>query len=171
MSHISLRPLSVADIEQKTILFKDKDLIFNLGNRHVTFDSVTIESERAFFKEQMARTNEKKDLVLEILLDGKIIGIIGTKGIDFEKLESEIGYWIGKAYWGKGYATKAVKLFVKQFFDNFNIKRLYAFSFESNPASAKVLEKNGFKFFRKENTTHPHTGEPMVDLWYEKFKD
>jgi [ribosomal protein S5]-alanine N-acetyltransferase len=58
---------------------------------------------------------------------------------------AEIGYWLGEPYWNRGIATLAVAATVKYAFATFDLVRLYATVFEWNPASARVLEKNGFK--------------------------
>jgi Acetyltransferases, including N-acetylases of ribosomal proteins len=63
---------------------------------------------------------------------------------DVYRINAEIGYWIGEAYWGKGYATEAVKRLVDYAFHELNLLRVYAYIFEYNIASMKVLEKVGF---------------------------
>lgn len=64
---------------------------------------------------------------------------------DVYRINAEIGYWIGKPYWGKGYATNAVKLLIKFAFQELNLLRVYAHIFEYNTISMKVLEKAGFE--------------------------
>lgn len=58
---------------------------------------------------------------------------------------AEIGYWLGEPHWNRGIATLAVGAAAKYAFANFDLVRLYATVFEWNRASARVLEKNGFK--------------------------
>jgi ribosomal-protein-alanine N-acetyltransferase len=60
------------------------------------------------------------------------------------RINAEIGYWIGEPYWGRGYATVAVKLLVQFAFKNLDIIRVYAYVYGFNNASMKVLEKSGF---------------------------
>jgi len=73
---------------------------------------------------------------------------IGGIGImlqeDVYRHSAEIGYWLGEPFWGRGIATWALSAMTKYAFATFNIVRLYATVFEWNPASARVLEKNGF---------------------------
>jgi len=64
---------------------------------------------------------------------------------DIYRINGEVGYWIGEPYWGKGYATEAVKLLVDLAFKELGLLRVYAYIFEYNIASKKVLEKAGFK--------------------------
>lgn len=55
--------------------------------------------------------------------------------------EREVGYWLGKEFWGKGIATRALK----EFLDIVKERPLYAHTAKDNIASLRVLEKNGFK--------------------------
>ena len=57
---------------------------------------------------------------------------------------AEIGYWLGEPFWGKGIATNAVRKVVEHAFQTYDLVRIYAYVYETNPASAKVLEKAGF---------------------------
>lgn len=64
---------------------------------------------------------------------------------DVYRINAEIGYWIGEPYWRKGYATDAVKLLLDYAFKELNLLRVYAYVFEYNIASMRVLEKAGFE--------------------------
>jgi RimJ/RimL family protein N-acetyltransferase len=78
-----------------------------------------------------------------IVVDGQVAGNL----VSFQQLgEPQVGYWLGKAYWGKGIATQALSLFLEQ------IKRrpLYAHVAKHNIASIRVLEKCGFKICGQE---------------------
>ncbi|HKW00506.1 MAG TPA: GNAT family N-acetyltransferase, partial [Vicinamibacterales bacterium] len=55
-----------------------------------------------------------------------------------------IGYWIGRAYWGHGYATAATMAIVALAFGYLDCETLTASHLERNAASARVLEKCGF---------------------------
>ena len=56
----------------------------------------------------------------------------------------EIGYWIGKPYWGQGYATEAAGALVAWGFTSRALPVLAAGHFFDNPASRRILEKIGF---------------------------
>lgn len=64
---------------------------------------------------------------------------------DIYRINAEIGYWIGETYWGKGFATEAVKLSVEYAFKELDLLRVYAYIFEYNTASMRVLEKASFE--------------------------
>jgi len=75
--------------------------------------------------------------VMTILYHEKIAGYVLTF-IMFD--EREVGYWLGKDYWGKGIATEALK----QFLAIITERPLYAHAAKDNVASVRVLEKCGF---------------------------
>lgn len=68
---------------------------------------------------------------------------IGAVGFGGTGPIAELGYAIGRPYWGKGYATEAVLAMV-EIAQGFGLSGLQAYSFVENPASARVLEKAGF---------------------------
>ncbi len=82
---------------------------------------------------------------MAIEADGKLAGGIGLilNGDVYIK-SAVIGYWLGEQYWGKGIATEAVRQMTEYAFYYFDLVRLYAEVFETNKASMRVLEKNGY---------------------------
>lgn len=72
-----------------------------------------------------------------ILCDGHVAGNIGSYGPATERC---IGYWIGRAFWGQGVATSALR----DYLEIESIRPLVAFVAKHNAASARVLEKCGF---------------------------
>jgi len=80
---------------------------------------------------------DKSVLIKTILFNGEIAGNI----VCFEQLgEREIGYWLGKEFWGKGIATRALEEFLK----TLETRPLYAHVAKHNIGSRRVLEKCGF---------------------------
>ena len=80
-----------------------------------------------------------------ILIDGRVAGNV----VSFENSgEREVGYWIGREYWGKGVATKALSEFLVHVEGR---RPLYAGVAKHNSASIRVLEKCGFAFTGEED--------------------
>lgn len=74
-----------------------------------------------------------------------LVGGIGiTLNEDIYRMNVELSYWVAEPFQGKGIASKAVGLMADYVFDTFEINRIVAEVFERNPASMRVLEKNGF---------------------------
>jgi RimJ/RimL family protein N-acetyltransferase len=80
-------------------------------------------------------------------VDAGAIGGIGyTPRTDVERISAELGYWLGVEFWGRGIATAAVRAVTRHAFGaDPNLQRLYAVPYATNPASARVLEKAGFR--------------------------
>ncbi len=73
--------------------------------------------------------------------------VIGACGLDLrEPPTPEIGYWLGTAYWGNGYATEAVRALIDHAFGEFDFPALVGGARVTNPASRRVLEKCGFQW-------------------------
>lgn len=73
------------------------------------------------------------------------IGLVNRVTADFED-ESEIGYWIGVPYWGRGYIPEAVKALLKYCFLERRDDRVWCGHYEGNDKSRRVIEKCGFKY-------------------------
>lgn len=75
---------------------------------------------------------------------GDIIGQGGLVPIEFDGPEIELGYRLGKPYWGKGYATEIAQASAAHAFDSLGVDELVAVCYEENLASRAVLSKAGF---------------------------
>jgi len=54
---------------------------------------------------------------------------------------AELGYWIGKLYWNKGYCTEAARAAIRYGFENLGLVRIHASYLSRNPASGRVMQK------------------------------
>ena len=89
----------------------------------------------------------KKEYVFGIILKetNHLVGVISLLNINWSNKNAELGYWLGKEYWGRGLTTEAIDLILNFAFKELNLHRIYAYVFEENIASRRVLEKNSFK--------------------------
>lgn len=58
----------------------------------------------------------------------------------------ELGYWIGKPYWNKGYCSEAAKAVVNYGFEELGLNRIQARHMLSNPASGRVMQKLSMRY-------------------------
>lgn len=65
--------------------------------------------------------------------------------LDIPNERAELGYWIGRRYWNRGYATEAAGSLLMYGFVELGLNRIHAHHLVSNTASGKVLEKIGMK--------------------------
>jgi RimJ/RimL family protein N-acetyltransferase len=83
---------------------------------------------------------------------GELVGAIGlTMDRRFDR--AEIGYWIGRPYWGRGYCTEAAAAVMAFGFTNCGLNRVYATHFLRNPRSGRVMQKLGMT---REGTLRQH---------------
>lgn len=75
--------------------------------------------------------------------EGRLLGITGYLPSEDGRL-AEIGYWVGKPFWGRGIATEAAHALVDHAFAGAGFAKLTCCHFADNPASARVIEKLGF---------------------------
>ena len=102
---------------------------------------------------------------------GEIIGMISLMRIDKINHSGEVGYWLGKKFWGKGFTLEAVQLICRYGFQKMKLVRIYARVLHPNIASARVLEKAGFQYEgRMRKTTFRH-GKWFDDLRYGILKE
>ena len=145
---IKLRKFSRKDIDRIMKIFPDEKVTNGIG---ITLSKkppkITRKFEETWLKKTISNYRKKKpkEYSLAITLDNILIGSIGMNKIDYENKNIEIGYWIGKDYWRKGFATKALKHFLDFINKKHKPKRVYGFAFTFNPGSKRVMEKCGFK--------------------------
>jgi len=77
--------------------------------------------------------------------DGKSREFIGGIGLKVNQRYNiaEFGYWIAEPFWNLGYATEALEAVLKFGFEKLELNKIYATHLIENPASGKVMIKNG----------------------------
>lgn len=90
-----------------------------------------------------ARAPLAEDFVFALDRQGE--GLIGVIGANKRRAGDgfEIGYWIGRPFWGQGYATEGLRGLLTQ---ARSLGALHAGHFADNPASGRVLQKGGFAY-------------------------
>ena len=103
------------------------------------------EDAKAFLSAMLA-SDPDQNLAFAIEADGKLIGSISaTRCANIHFRTAELGYYLGEPYWGKGFATEAVRQICDYIYRNTDIIRIFAEPFAYNTASCRVLEKAGFQ--------------------------
>ena len=93
----------------------------------------------------IATANQGSEMVFLITQrNGAAIGACGLH--DVAGQPPEIGYWLGAKFWGKGYATEAVRALIDHAFTDLDYEALQSSARVTNPASRRVLEKCGFQW-------------------------
>jgi RimJ/RimL family protein N-acetyltransferase len=89
--------------------------------------------------------------------DGTLVGAIGLRPVATE--HGNLGFWIGRPYWGRGYATTAARAVIALAFGLLDIDALTASHLTRNPASGRVMEKCGMRPLGTRTRDHRGTQE------------
>ena len=95
-----------------------------------------------------------------IVHDGRVAGNIGSWEAEGRRL---VGYWLGREFWGKGLATKALRELTEQL----TARPLHAWVASSNAGSIRVLEKCGFVAVGSHVEHDEKLGRPVEEVLYE----
>lgn len=81
---------------------------------------------------------------------GLLFGAAGTRPLAVG--EAELGYWVGKPHWGRGYIPEASRALIRRAFADLGLQALWCVCDNANAQSKRVMEKCGFIFHhRQEN--------------------
>ena len=95
-------------------------------------------------------------------------GIMYSDGSHIAEMQShdaEIGYWLGKAYWGQGLIPEAVKVLLERCFNELGLSAVWCGYYDGNDKSRRVCEKCGFKYHH----TNYNVVSPLGDRRTEHF--
>ena len=104
---------------------------------------------------------DKTNIIQTILFNRQVAGSVSSYE---EEGKPEVTYWLGKEYWGKGIATRALKEFLAQ---KNQIRPIYARVAKDNLGSRRVLEKCGFKIIGESKGFANARGEEIEELHLE----
>jgi RimJ/RimL family protein N-acetyltransferase len=137
---IALRPVADADLDALFDQMRDPESVWMAAFTPADPD------DRAAFDAHMARVRSSPDGTLRaITCDGHLVGSVAS--FVFEG-ETDVTYWVDRAAWGQGIASRALKLLMELV----PVRPLYARAASDNAGSLRVLQKSGFKIIGTENS-------------------
>lgn len=105
------------------------------------------------------RTN-RAAFVYAICTQQEFVGVASLFRFDWPQFTAEVGYWIAVPFWGRGYATQAVvQLLTKA--AALHLRTVIGKCLVRNPASRRVLEKNGFTLTGESVGCGQHRDDPV----------
>ncbi len=155
-----LRAPEPADAAQITERISEEDVLRNLGRAPNPYQLQDAENWISKSAKDRAASTEYA-FVITTARDG----VIGSTGFNRAIGEVwEVGYWLGKPFWGQGIVTEAANALIEWGQSEFGINQFAAGHFTDNPASGRVLEKLGFEpvgerlmFSKARDGKHPAT--------------
>lgn len=143
MSNCIIRTWKYEDKYSLAELLNNKNILNNLRDG-LPYPYTVADAEE--FITAMLSSDRTKTFAFAVTADDLVVGSIGIFRCDnIHSRTAEMGYYIGEQYWGKGYATSAVKQACNYIFTHTDIIRIFAEPFAYNTASGRVLEKAGFQ--------------------------
>ncbi|MBI1900449.1 MAG: GNAT family N-acetyltransferase [Planctomycetia bacterium] len=128
------------------------------------------EKDAQSFLDFVAETTEKNGRPVNLAIrhaGGELIGCIGLgEHVVGTSHRAEMGYWIARPFWGRGIATAAVAAMCGYAFGELKLAKLTGHVFSFNPASSRVLEKNGFELEGRLRRHYLKDGEFIDALAY-----
>jgi 8-oxo-dGTP diphosphatase len=149
-ARLELRPLMVEDAPHFVRLFEgDWDAVKQTGRMPYPVTEAAMRDWITLHAAGSSRT-----FLMIRREDGAPIGGIGFGGVGDVQ---ELGYALGRAYWGQGFATEGVLAMVEHA-RALGLRALEAFTFVENPSSARVLAKAGFTDLGVARRSYPQRG-------------
>lgn len=90
---------------------------------------------------------------------------------DMNDGEAEIGYWIGKPYWGQGLIPEAVSALLARCFDEMSLNTVWCGYYDGNEKSKRVCEKCGFKYHHTDRDVISPLGDKRTEHFYNLTKE
>lgn len=135
-----VREFTASDLPSLVHHANDRHVWINLRDR---FPHPYLEEHGRTFLDHVSRQSPARVWAVDV--DGVAAGAIGLELFgDVERVSAEIGYWLGRACWGRGIMTEAVAAVTAEAFRQFDLTRIFALPFADNPGSIRVLEKAGY---------------------------
>lgn len=90
---------------------------------------------------------KNKDAFIFAIRQKANLKLIGAVGLHLTKKDqkAEVGYWLAKVFWNKGYTSEALQAAIRFGFQELNLNKIYASHYTHNPSSGRVMEKCGMK--------------------------
>lgn len=137
-----LRPPETADAGDLARLANDREVA--LQTRRMPHPYSLKDAEEWIATVTGSANEAETAFILVRRSDAALLGAAGFAVTEEE--DFEIGYWLGKPYWGQGFATEALQAVIDHAFIRSGIERLIGRCRVANTPSRRVLEKCGFQY-------------------------
>ena len=141
---LRLRELAAADIPEIVALLAEPaiaEMTLNIPHPYHEPDAVYWLNSSS----QGFQSNEQYVFAVEQRATGEFMGGIGLTLLPrFDRAEA--GYWLGRPFWGQGFATEALRALLGFGFDALALPKIVATHLTKNPASGRVMQKAGMRW-------------------------
>lgn len=142
-ARLQLRPLELSDkkeIQRTACIREVADTMISLPHPYPPG-----EAERYISRKQNEReAGDSVTFIIEKKAGKEFCGVIEVRDIDIKHSQGELSFWLAINAWGNGYMSEVVQSIIRYSFEVLGLNRLFAYHMLRNPATGRVLEKNGF---------------------------
>lgn len=168
-ANLYLRKLTLDDLEDYFNCYQSEEAKMGFNNVPKTLDAA-----KAELTERIKEYNKDKTVgdFFVIIYENKFAGFVELEALNEPNYEHQgnLGYCISKDFFLEGLATKTAITASDYTFEKFNLHRLEGVCKITNKASARILEKVGFRFegFKRKNSFHD--GKYVDDMMWSKIR-
>ena len=145
-----LRPPELADAADIARLINDRDIARMTGSIPSPYFDLC--AKYWIFK---ARAERRALSCFNYVIEDVRANVLGVTGVFLNSENGfELGYWLGKPYWGQGFISEANLALLSETFASLGVEKIFASCFDDNPGSLRVLKKLGFTPVGKTDTLY-----------------
>jgi 8-oxo-dGTP diphosphatase len=155
-ARLLLRPLTLADAPAMHALLQDPDVSRYTARIPHPYEPGMAEA----FIGGLGPLADKT-FGIERRADGAFLGCIGFEP-EADPRVADCGFWLGRPYWGQGYASEALQALLDHGFSAHGLARIKTAADRANPASIRVQEKLSFAYIGSGEEAAPARGRPLA---------
>lgn len=142
------------DIELRLLEERHADQLFALTNQNRAHlrewlpwvdDTQSVEDTQAFIKRALQQFADNNGFQAGIWVEGELAGVIGYHYIAWPSRKTEIGYWLGASFQGRGVMTRVCQALVNYAFNELHLNRIVIYCAAENVKSRAIPERLGFR--------------------------
>ncbi|MFF3289161.1 GNAT family N-acetyltransferase [Streptomyces sp. NPDC003023] len=158
---VKLRAMDAGDADALWRWNHDPDVMRWMDDNHPS----SLSHVRKWLEERPRNTYGDLLLGVEVLSDGRLIGLVALRDTEPETGIAELDIYLGeKDYWGKGYATDAMRTVCRYGFDKMRLHKITLTVVTENTAAQQVYRKVGFVEEGRLRQSFRRDG-----VWYDQF--
>ncbi len=160
-----LRPMEQADVAVVPALLNDWDVVRTLARVPYPYGLQDAQDWYDRQRKNFQETGWPRNFIICLHAEAESI-VIGTIGlmVQGDRSDPELGYWLGRAYWGRGIMSEAAGRIVAHAFEDLGCARIHSGYYAGNAASGRILEKLGFRRIALSPLWNPARAR-WVDHW------
>ena len=170
--YFTINELRLSDATALSALMVSNSSRFQRYFPQTLAQNLTVSASTAYIRKKQKENSSKTEFTWAIRdnTSDRVAGLIILKELDWEKGRGEFAYCIGADFEGRGWVTETVKNSTNYAFTELGLQTLQIIAHETNTASIRVAEKNGFSWCKKLLKSHtPPNGVALDMELYERY--